>query len=294
MPVVKVWDSATSSWAEASGTGGGAPTDATYVVTSANGALSNERVLTGGGSTYITLTDNGSSTVTVAVDATSANTASKVVARDSSGNFSAGTITAALTGTASGNIANTLADAKGDLIVASGADAFSILGVGASGAYLVADSDATNGVAWGGMYPVTSDVTVANSTTFATATGMSASLAASKKYLIRGAVLFDTTAQGDFKFQFTGPASPTMVRILNITNVPGATSLGSVVHTAFSTSSSITGTGTTGGAVQFSGVVQTSAGNSGTLAFQFAQASAQNDSGAIVRAGSYLEVIRVG
>ena len=44
---------------------------------------------------------------TVAVDATSANTASKVVARDASGNFSAGTITAtligAVTGTVSGN-----------------------------------------------------------------------------------------------------------------------------------------------------------------------------------------------
>jgi hypothetical protein len=35
------------------------------------------------------------------VDATNANTASKVVARDASGNFSAGTITAALTGNAS-------------------------------------------------------------------------------------------------------------------------------------------------------------------------------------------------
>lgn len=38
---------------------------------------------------------------TIAVDATSANTASKVVARDASGNFSAGTITAALSGNAS-------------------------------------------------------------------------------------------------------------------------------------------------------------------------------------------------
>ena len=48
--------------------------------------------LTGGGT---------SGTVTVNVDATSANTASKVVSRDSSGNFSAGTITATLSGNAS-------------------------------------------------------------------------------------------------------------------------------------------------------------------------------------------------
>jgi hypothetical protein len=51
--------------------------------------------------TYLTGTSyNGSSTVTAAVDATSANTASKVVARDASGDFSAGTITAALSGNA--------------------------------------------------------------------------------------------------------------------------------------------------------------------------------------------------
>ena len=43
---------------------------------------------------------NGSVTTTWDVDATSANTANKVVARDASGNFNAGTITATLTGTA--------------------------------------------------------------------------------------------------------------------------------------------------------------------------------------------------
>jgi hypothetical protein len=51
--------------------------------------------------TYLTGTSyNGSAAVTATVDATSANTASKVVARDASGNFSAGTITAALSGNA--------------------------------------------------------------------------------------------------------------------------------------------------------------------------------------------------
>jgi len=55
--------------------------------------------LTGGGS--FTANQTSSSSVTLAVDATSANTASKVVARDASGNFSAGTITATLSGNAS-------------------------------------------------------------------------------------------------------------------------------------------------------------------------------------------------
>ena len=46
---------------------------------------------------------NGGIPVTISVDATSANTASKVVARDASGNFAAGTITANLVGAVTGN-----------------------------------------------------------------------------------------------------------------------------------------------------------------------------------------------
>ena len=52
--------------------------------------------LTAGGASY-----NGSTGVTITSDATSANTASTIVARDGSGNFTAGTITASLTGHAS-------------------------------------------------------------------------------------------------------------------------------------------------------------------------------------------------
>jgi hypothetical protein len=51
--------------------------------------------------TYLTGTSyNGSTAVTIATNATNANTASTIVARDASGNFSAGTITAALSGNA--------------------------------------------------------------------------------------------------------------------------------------------------------------------------------------------------
>jgi hypothetical protein len=57
-------------------------------------ALTAGTFLTSGG------TFDGSAARTFAVDATDANTASKVVARDASGNFSAGTITATLTGAA--------------------------------------------------------------------------------------------------------------------------------------------------------------------------------------------------
>jgi hypothetical protein len=57
--------------------------------------------LTAGAYLTSTGTFDGSAARTFAVDATDANTASKVVARDASGNFAAGTITASLTGTAS-------------------------------------------------------------------------------------------------------------------------------------------------------------------------------------------------
>lgn len=58
---------------------------------------------------------NGAGTITLNVDAASANTANKVVARDGSGNFAAGTITASLTGNVTGNVtgsAATLATAR--------------------------------------------------------------------------------------------------------------------------------------------------------------------------------------
>lgn len=47
---------------------------------------------------------NGNTEITWDVDATSANTANKIVARDASGNFAAGTITANLTGNVTGNL----------------------------------------------------------------------------------------------------------------------------------------------------------------------------------------------
>jgi hypothetical protein len=73
----------TLSWAAGGGGGGGTTTNS----------------LTAG--TYLTGSPfNGSAAITFAVDATDANTASKVVARDASGNFSAGTITATLSGAA--------------------------------------------------------------------------------------------------------------------------------------------------------------------------------------------------
>ena len=84
--------SAAPSW----GTVDGA--DVTGNITGQAGSVAN--ALTAGG--YLTSggTYDGAATRTFAVDATTTNTASKVVARDASGNFAAGTITATLSGAA--------------------------------------------------------------------------------------------------------------------------------------------------------------------------------------------------
>ena len=83
--------SASPSW----GTIDGA--DVSGNISGSSGSVANALTL----GSYLTGTSfNGSAAVTATVDATTTNTALKVVARDASGNFAAGTITAALSGNA--------------------------------------------------------------------------------------------------------------------------------------------------------------------------------------------------
>ena len=86
----------------------------------------------------------------------SANTANAVVQRDGSGNFAATTVTANLTGNASGSAANitglivkanTPLTTKGDLIVTDGTNV-NRLGVGTDAYVLTADSVSPNGLKW--------------------------------------------------------------------------------------------------------------------------------------------------
>ena len=131
--------------------------------------------ITGGGT---------SGTVTINVDATSANTASKVVARDGSGNFSAGTITAALTGNAAtatkwatgrtisltGDVTGTSGafDGSGNLSFATTIAANSVaLGTDTTGNYVATGATSGSGLSGsvsseGGTFTVTSNATDAN------------------------------------------------------------------------------------------------------------------------------------
>lgn len=111
---------------------------------------SNLNTLTFG--TFLTGTSyNGSSAVTIATNATSANTASTLVARDASGNFSAGTITASLSGNAtSANTATTSTNLAGGVAGAvpyqSGAGTTLFSAAGSSGQVLT--SAGTSAPTW--------------------------------------------------------------------------------------------------------------------------------------------------
>ena len=83
---------------------------------------------------------NGSGAVTLTTDATNANTASTIVARDASGNFSAGTITASLTGTASA-ATNIAGGATNQIVYQTG---------GGTTGFITAPSSAGTYLSWNG------------------------------------------------------------------------------------------------------------------------------------------------
>jgi hypothetical protein len=134
--------------------------------------------------TYLTGTSyNGGTAVTATVDATSANTASKVVARDASGNFSAGTITATLSGNAT-NVSGTVAFANGgtgEITRQAAMDA--LAGATTSGSYLRGNgSDVVMSTIQAGDVPTLNQNTTGNATTATTATNLAGGSAGTVPY----------------------------------------------------------------------------------------------------------------
>lgn len=81
-----------------------------------------------------------------ATTATSANTASAIVARDGSGNFTAGTITAALTGTASGN--TTYSANQYGVVVSGSANAMTVIAPDASTTKVLTSGGSSANPSW--------------------------------------------------------------------------------------------------------------------------------------------------
>ena len=134
--------------------------------------------------TYLTGTSfNGSSAVTATVDATSANTASKVVARDASGNFSAGIITATLSGNAT-NVSGTVAIINGGTGETTRQAAMDALaGAVTSGQYLRGNgSDVVMSTIQVADVPTLNQNTSGNATTATTATNLAGGSAGTVPY----------------------------------------------------------------------------------------------------------------
>jgi hypothetical protein len=123
-------------------------TQSTLSVGYATQAGSVVNALTAGSYLTSTGTFDGSVARTFAVDATDANTASKVVARDASGNFSAGTITASLSGNAT-SATNLAGGAASQIPYQTGAGATSFIANGTAGQVLTSAGAGTP--VWSGI-----------------------------------------------------------------------------------------------------------------------------------------------
>lgn len=114
----------------------------------------------------------------------------------------------------------------------------------------------------------------------------------SEVILLRCEVFFDTGATPDFKFQITGPTSPTEVVIRGSYTAVGTTNATDFVDTSLPTSHAVTGTGgTTGGHARFSMLLQNGA-NTGNIALQWAQ-NTSDASDTSVLVGSFFEYLRL-
>jgi len=94
-------------------------------------------------------------------------------------------------------INKTIVDAKGDLIVASGADAVARLAVGTNDHVLTADSGATNGVKWAAIPPAGGMTLISTTTLSGTSVSLS-SIAATYKHLL--VVVANITSSANYYF----------------------------------------------------------------------------------------------
>lgn len=142
------------------------------------------------------------------------------------------------------------------------------------------------------VVPKTSDETLTNSAVLQDDDVLQFSVTAGKLYAFKFVFAFTTTAAADFKFGLTYTQTEqfcTHFADQVIPGVGGSVSPSFTRFTTFGNSTSLSGTGTTGGFVRIEGIMKAHATNAGTLKLQWAQAIQTNDSGIILHAGSYCE-----
>jgi hypothetical protein len=194
----------------------------------------------------------------------------------------------------------TAIDAKGDLVVGTGADAFSRLAVGATnGMVLTVDSAEATGLKYATpTAPPTiktvrksSDQTVTSSTTLVNDSQLLFAVAANETYIFQ-AWLYTFAADGtpDIKVTFTGPAGSTVFWSSSqvIFNAAGSTTL-TVVAPGATTADLFVDSNLR--AIQLYGTIL-NGGTAGNLQFQFAQ-NTSSANGTSVKAGSSIFGIKV-
>jgi hypothetical protein len=131
------------------------------------------------------------------------------------------------------------------------------------------------------------DEAVINSAALQNDDDLKFTMLANTAYFITLVVFYDTTATGDFKYEITAPASPGTIRGYVVSCAPSGTPAASALQGALPSAVSVTSTNATGGFLRIEYAYQNGA-NAGDFQFRFAQNTATNDTGAIVRAGSSL------
>ena len=242
-------------------------------ITGSAGSVANALTL----GTYLTGTSyNGSAAVTAAVDATSVNTASKVVARDASGNFAAGTITAALSGNAT--TATTATNTAG-----GAANQISYNTAAGTTSYIVAPTVAGTYLNWTGSAFAYSAISTPSSVTFnnggagdASGTSFNGSTARTISYNTVGAPSTGGTgATGTWGISISGNAA-TATSATSATSATTATNLaggsaGTVPYQSAAGTTVQLAAGSAGQVLQSNGaaapswVAATAAANNGTL-----------------------------
>jgi len=201
-----------------------------------------------------------------ATTATDTNSANAIVARDGSGNFAAGTITASLTGDVTGNVSGSSAtftgSLSGDITGTMGATAI------AAGVIVNADISASAGIVDTKLDTISTGGKVANSATTATAANTASSIVArdGSGNFAAGTITANITGNvSGSSATFTGSLSG------DITGTMGATAIaaGVIVNADINAAAGIVDTKlatiTTGGKVANSATTATSANNTNTI-----------------------------
>jgi hypothetical protein len=221
-------------------------------------------------------------------------------------NGASGSTNALLDGTNHTDTTNS-AVTKGDLVVGNGTPLWDDLAVGSNGQVLTANSAATNGVEWatpaggsGATYVIKgSTETVTNSTTLQDDDALFFSVATSSKYWFEAVLLVDGSTTGDIKIQFNVPASATGFWAPEGGTAPAnhwsAVNTGGTPVTlgAYGASQSFGMTGSCAPCgIRISGIVST-AGTSGTVQMQFAQASLDAGVAVEVQVNSFISYTKI-